>query len=177
MRPLPGIYIKANEAHVKKCEAMLARMPGLKGFLRHLALEGTILYPGNPGGVNWGSMAFNPIEEIAVVAVNRLPTVVKLLPRKTFRRLRQNGSMNGVEAQFTAQSGVPYGMARFDLFNDQSGFHCLEGPWSTLVAFDLSSGKTLWEVPAGVRPGLSQDHPGAAWGYFVNSGPVVTGGG
>ena len=148
-----------------------------EGIFTPPSLGGTVLYPGNPGGVNWGSMAAHADEGVAVVAVNRLPTVMKLVPRKTFRRLREDGVFNGVEAQFTAQSGTPYGMARFELFNDESGFHCLEGPWSTLVAVDLATGETLWEVPAGRRPGIDDDHPAAGWGYYANSGPIVTAGG
>jgi quinoprotein glucose dehydrogenase len=102
---------------------------------------------------------------------------MRLIPRREFRRLRKEGSLNGVEAEFTAQSGTPYGMARFDLFNAGSGFHCLEGPWSTLVAVDLATGETLWEAPAGRRPGIDSDHPAADWGYFANGGPIVTSGG
>ncbi len=174
-RDLPPIF-PVDDAHVAKCEEMLegARY---EGIFTPPSLDGTVLFPGNPGGVNWGSMAVHEAAGVAVVAVNRLPTLVKLIPRREFRHRRKEGMLNGVEAEFTAQSGTPFGMARFELFNDASGFHCLEGPWSTLVAIDLASGETLWEVPAGRRPGIDDDHPAADWGYFANGGPVVTSGG
>lgn len=172
---LPPIFAISDD-HVAKCEKMLAGAR-YDGIFTPPSLEGTVLFPGNPGGVNWGSMAANASDGIAVVAVNRLPTVVKLIRRKEFRKLRRDGMVNGVEAEFTSQSGTPYGMARFELFNNESGFHCLEGPWSTLVAVDLASGEKLWEVPAGRRPGIGEDHPAAAWGYVVNGGPVLTSGG
>jgi len=172
---LPPIFA-LDETHVATCEAMLegARF---EGIFTPPSLDGTLLFPGNPGGTNWGSMAMNEAEGIAVVAVNRLPTLVKLIPRREFRRRQRDGTLNGVDAQFTAQSGTPYGMARFELFNDESGFHCLEGPWSTLVALNLATGEKLWEVPAGRRPGIGDDHPAAQWGYFANGGPIVTSGG
>jgi quinoprotein glucose dehydrogenase len=172
---LPPIFA-VNDDHVARCEEMIAGAR-YEGIFTPPSLEGTVLFPGNPGGVNWGSMAADEAEAIAVVAVNRLPTVVKLIPRDEFRKLRRGEILNGVEAQFTSQSGTPYGMARFELFNNESGFHCLEGPWSTLVAVNLASGERLWEVPAGRRPGIGDDHQAAEWGYVANGGPVLTSGG
>jgi len=172
---LPPIFA-VNDAHVARCEKMLTGTR-YEGIFTPPSLEGTVLFPGNPGGVNWGSMAADQSDGIAVVAVNRLPTVVKLIPRDEFRKLRRDEILNGVEAQFTPQNGTPYGMARFELFNNESGFHCLEGPWSTLVAINLSSGEKLWEVPAGRRPGIGDDHQAADWGYVANGGPVLTSGG
>lgn len=174
-KALPPIFA-VDDAHVAKCEEMLegARY---EGIFTPPSLDGTVLFPGNPGGVNWGSMAAYEAGGVAVVAVNRLPTLVKLIPRREFRQLRKEAMLNGVEAEFTAQSGAPYGMARFELFNGESGFHCLEGPWSTLVAVDLATAETLWEVPAGRRPGIDDDHLATTWGYFANGGPVVTSGG
>jgi quinoprotein glucose dehydrogenase len=172
---LPPIFAVSDD-HVARCEEMIAGAR-YEGIFTPPSLEGTVLFPGNPGGVNWGSMAADEAEAIAVVAVNRLPTVVKLIPRDEFRKLRRDEILNGVEAQFTSQSGTPYGMARFELFNNESGFHCLEGPWSTLVAVNLASGERLWEVPAGRRPGIGDDHQAAEWGYVANGGPVLTSGG
>ncbi len=174
-KALPPIFA-VDDAHVAKCEEMLGGAR-YEGIFTPPNLDGTVLFPGNPGGVNWGSMAAYEAGSVAVVAVNRLPTLVKLIPRREFRQRRKEAVLNGVEAEFTAQSGTPYGMARFELFNGESGFHCLEGPWSTLVAIDLATAETLWEVPAGRRPGIDDDHPAATWGYFANGGPVVTSGG
>lgn len=172
---LPPIFA-VNDDHVARCEEMLSGAR-YQGIFTPPSLEGTILFPGNPGGVNWGSMAADQSEATAVVAVNRLPTVVKLIPRSEFRKLRRDETLNGVEAQFTSQSGTPYGMARFELFNSESGFHCLEGPWSTLVAVNLATGEKLWEVPAGRRPGIGDGHQAVDWGYVANGGPVLTSGG
>lgn len=172
---LPDIFAASDE-HVARCEAMM-QGARYEGIFTPPSLEGTILYPGNSGGVNWGSMAVDEAEGLAVVAVNRLPTLVKLMPRRQFRREQKDGVLNGVEAQFTAQKGTPYGVARFELFNDESGFHCLEGPWSTLVAVDLATGTTKWEVPLGRNPRLPEDHPAAAWGYFANGGVALSSGG
>ncbi|MEZ5557935.1 MAG: PQQ-binding-like beta-propeller repeat protein [Pseudomonadales bacterium] len=45
------------------------------------SLEGTLFYPGNGGGNNWGSPAIHPGEQLAVVVTMRVPSFVKLIPR------------------------------------------------------------------------------------------------
>ena len=81
-RPLPKIW-NVSPAHLEKCRRMLK---GVKynGIFTPPSLEGTLLYPGNPGGTNWGSMSFDPERGLILLAVNRLPTVVKLIPRAQF---------------------------------------------------------------------------------------------
>ncbi|NNF67557.1 MAG: PQQ-binding-like beta-propeller repeat protein, partial [Gammaproteobacteria bacterium] len=129
---LPPIWQHSPE-HVEACRNMLEGVR-FEGIYTPPSLAGTLLYPGNPGGVNWGSMAAHERRGLAFVVVNRLPTVVKVIPRRQFRKQSNDGVFNGVEAQFTSQSGTPYGMARFELFNRANTLPCLEGPWATLVA-------------------------------------------
>ena len=117
-----------------------------EGIFTPPSLEGTLLYPGNPGGTNWGSMAYDHASRIGYLAMARLPTIVKLIPRDQYRAASRKGTLNGKSAQHTAQSGTPYGMARTEL--TYNGLPCLEGPWATLVA-----GNELWAgaLPAGAH--------------------------
>ncbi len=169
------IWIR-DDAHTARCQEMLAGVR-YEGIFTPPSLEGTLVYPGNPGGVNWGSMAAQKEKYIAFVAVNRLPTVVKLIARKEYHRQKSTGKVNGVDAQFTSQSGTPFGIARYELFNDESGAHCLKGPWSTLVAININNGSVLWEAPAGRAPGIDDDDEAAEWGFFAIGGPMATKGG
>lgn len=82
------------------------------GIFTPPSLDGTLLYPGNAGGTNWGSMAYDRGARIGYVAVSRLPTIVKLIPREQFRAAARQGTLNGARAQHTEQEGTPYGMAR-----------------------------------------------------------------
>ena len=106
-----------------------------------------MLYPGNPGGTNWGSMAYDRGSRIGYLVVTRWPTIVKLIPRRQYRAAEREGTLNGKTAQHTEQDGTPYGMARTDLVHNY--LPCLEGPWSTLVAVDLDVGEVLWETSSG----------------------------
>ncbi|MYD71572.1 MAG: PQQ-binding-like beta-propeller repeat protein [Acidobacteria bacterium] len=161
-RPLPFWYFNAE--HRAACERLTAGVR-YEGMFTPPSLEGTLMYPGNAGGTNWGSMAYDRASRIAYVAVSRLPTIVKLIPREQFRAAARQGTLNGARAQHTEQDGTPYGMARFELLHN--GLSCLEGPWSTLVAVDLDLGEVLWERPLGT----------SEWGSFTSGGPMVTEGG
>lgn len=163
-----------SEEHREACERM---MTGVRfdGIYTPPSLGGSLLYPGNPGGTNWGSMALNRNQNIGYLTVNRWPTVVRLIPRRNFSKAENIGTLNGREAQFTEQSGTPYGMARFDLNFDY--IPCVEGPWSTLVAVDLNLGEILWEVPAGTTPWVDLGDEANDWGYLTTGGPLATSGG
>lgn len=159
--------------HETVCRTMLAQYRN-DGMFTPPSLEGTMVYPGNPGGVNWGSMAVHEPRQIALVIVKRWPTIVTLIPRAEFRRQAHRESGGPMDVQFTAQRGTPYGMKRHGFFNPANRLPCLKGPWGTLVAIDLSTGDIAWEVPVGVLPGL-EDHPEAsAWGTIPAGGPIVT---
>ena len=176
----PWAISDADRAHCR------SKLGGLRyeGIFTPPSLQGTIVYPGFAGGVNWGSAAVHLERNIAVVAINRLAAWVQLIPRDRFdearRAARQLSESDSGDrrfgAQFTEQGGTPYGMSRGWL-EASSGLPCTPPPWSTLVAVDLDRGDVLWEVPLGLVPGL-EDHPETArWGSFSLGGPIVTAGG
>ena len=171
-RPLP--LWDFNAEHRAACERLTAGVR-YDGIFTPPALEGTLMYPGNAGGTNWGSMAYDRGSRIGYVAVTRLPTIVRLIPREQFRAAARQGTLNGARAQHTEQDGTPYGMARFELLHN--GLPCLEGPWSTLVAVDLDLGEVLWERPLGTTPRVDVGGDAADWGSPTSGGPMVTEGG
>ena len=145
-----------TEAHNAGCQTLMAGVR-YEGVFTPPSLQGTMLYPGNPGGTNWGSMAYDHGSRIGYLVVNRWPTIVKLIPRREFRAAKRKGTLNGVQAQHTAQNGTPFGMARTELV--RNGLPCLAPPWSTLVAVDLDEGEVRWEVPAGIVPAVNTGGP------------------
>lgn len=160
--------------HRIACEALL-RDVRYEGIFTPPSLEGTLLYPGNPGGTNWGSMAYDAEARHGYLIVSRLPTVVKLIPRHQFREADRKGTVNGVPAQHTEQDGTPFGMARFPLLHED--LPCLKGPWSTLIAVDLDLGEVIWEQAIGSLPPMDVGPEAADWGYYTIGGPIVTEGG
>lgn len=163
-------------AHAEFCRSLLAGVR-YEGVFTPPGVGGTLLYPGNAGGTNWGSAAIDVGRQIAVMAVSRLPTVVQLIPRADFQRRKAEEEGGELDRQYTAQAGAPYGMARFDLWNPRTGYPCLEGPWGELVAIDLARGDILWRRPLGAYRAEGAFAKAADWGSLPGGGPVATAGG
>jgi quinoprotein glucose dehydrogenase len=135
------------------------------------SLQGTLVFPSNVGGVNWGSAAYDPERHLLFVDTNRLPILVKLIPRAELETARKNASESDrLHGEFARQTGAPYAMFRTPLLSP-SGFPCNTPPWGTLAAVDLFEGKKVWDVP------LGSFIPGMNTGTITLGGPLVTAGG
>jgi quinoprotein glucose dehydrogenase len=154
------------------CKEKLAKAEW-RGLFTPPSLEGTLIAPGNVGGVNWGSSAYDPSRGLLIAAANRLPTIVRLIPREQFAAERQSAADNRLGLEFGTQRGTPYGMVREHL-RTQQGLPCTKPPWGTLVAMDLATGKKVWDVPLGTVPlPTGQAIPGS----IAMGGPITTAGG
>ena len=135
------------------------------------SLQGTLVYPGNVGGVNWGSAAYDPQRHLLFADNNRLAFFVKLIPRDEFQGARDKAAdSDRLHGEFARQTGAPFGMFRTPLLAP-SGLPCTAPPWGTLTAVDLSTGKITWDVP------LGSFIPGGNTGTINLGGPIVTAGG
>ncbi|MGB2635316.1 MAG: pyrroloquinoline quinone-dependent dehydrogenase [Candidatus Acidiferrum sp.] len=134
-------------------------------------LQGTMVFPSNVGGVNWGSAAYDPQRHLLFVDTNRLIIFVKLIPRDKFQDTRANATESDrLHGEFARQTGAPFGMFRTPLLAP-SGLPCNPPPWGTVTAVDLFTGKKAWDVP------LGSYLPGKNTGTITLGGPMVTAGG
>jgi quinoprotein glucose dehydrogenase len=135
------------------------------------SLQGTLVYPGIVGGVNWGSAAYDPQRHLLFADTNRLPIFVKLIPRDELAEAHKNASESDrLHGEFARQTGAPYAMFRTPLLSP-SGIPCNAPPWGTVAAVDLFTGKKVWDVP------LGSFIPGLNTGTITLGGPMVTAGG
>lgn len=135
------------------------------------SLQGTLVFPSNVGGVNWGSGAYDAQRHFLFVDTNRLPIFVKLIPRAEFDAARKNATESDrLHGEFARQTGAPFAMFRTPLLAP-SGLPCNAPPWGTVAAVDLFSGKVAWDVP------LGSFIPGMNTGTITLGGPIVTAGG
>lgn len=134
--------------------------------------QGSLLYPGNVGGVNWGAAAFEPEAGMMVAIVNRLPTVVTLIRREEFADRAETRADNRVGGEYAGQRGAPFGMHREPFFGP-SGAPCIAPPWSALTAVRVATGEILWREPLGEAPSPGGPIPGD----LALGGPLATGGG
>jgi quinoprotein glucose dehydrogenase len=140
------------------------------------SFEGTIMFPGNVGGVNWGGMSHDPTRGLAIVSTNRLATLVKLIPRDEYSKLRSSGEGNRLQGEFGRQTGAPYAMYR-ELLRAPNGAPCNPPPWGALSAVDLATGAVRWEVPLGTIPLFALFPKASEWGSPNLGGSIVTAGG
>ena len=135
------------------------------------SLEGTLVYPSNIGGVNWGSSAYDPERHLLFANTNRLIIMAKLIPRAQFEDARAKATdADRLHGEFARQTGAPFAMYRTPLLAP-SGLPCNPPPWGTVAAVDLWSGKVAWNVPLGTFV------PGKHTGTITLGGPMATAGG
>lgn len=120
-----------------------------EGIFTPPSLRGTVVFPGNAGGVNWGSSAYDPVRHLLFMNTNRLAMTVRLIPHERLAlEATQGTTEERLRAELALQAGTPYAMRRAPLLSP-SGTPCNPPPWGTLVAVDLFSGRTAWDVPLG----------------------------
>jgi quinoprotein glucose dehydrogenase len=127
-------------------DACLATFRALRneGVFTPPSLRGSIHVPGNIGGLHWGGTAWDPVNRLIIAPVNRLPAVIRLLPRADYDRARKANP--GVE--ITEQDGAPFSMSRQFLLSP-SGVPCVAPPWGELVAIHADTGAIAWRTTLG----------------------------
>ena len=141
--------------------------------------QGTIMAPGNVGGIHWGGMCYDPVAGILYTNVNRLAAVIRMMPREQVDSLRKENP-ESLRGEIGWQRWTPYIMKRDYLVkrNDQGVVTFLQTkpPWGTLVAIDLRSGAKKWEVPLGYMLDPAKYPESREWGSLNFGGAIVTGG-
>ncbi len=123
-----------------------------EGLFTPPSTRGSLLFPGNVGGANWGSGAYDQDRGLLFVAANRLATAVRLVPRASFDSAGHGETGERWGQEYGAQAGAPYGMSR-RTFLGPDGRPCNEEPWGALAAIEVATGKLLWETPMTVSIG------------------------
>ncbi|WP_309090361.1 membrane-bound PQQ-dependent dehydrogenase, glucose/quinate/shikimate family [Phenylobacterium sp.] len=136
----------------------------------------SIQYPGNGGGQNWGSGAFDARRGLLIVPEMRMPQTVQLVrtndPKVATGRMKDRPAQSLGAIPYDAENGWMLG----PLFTP-----CLQPPSGTLTAIDVTTRKIVWQVPAGtaetsgplgIASGLK-----IPVGTFGLGGPVTTAGG
>ena len=141
-----------------------------EGMFTPPSLQGTVVFPGHVGGVNWGGAAWDPSRNLLFANTNRLIAVVKLIPRDEAPAAARASRELGRDIEIARQTGTPYAVAREFLISP-GRTPCNPPPWNALVAFDLAAGKPKWESPVG--PMATLGGPIATAGGLVFTGAAM----
>ncbi len=169
----PGIWWLADLTSFGYCSRTLEKLryeglftpPTAKG-------EGSLLYPGTAGGMQWGGGALDPTTNTFYVNTQKVVQILRMIPREEYERV---AGESGAEQGFYPQEGVPYG---FELTNfvTPMGLPCWNPPFGTILAYDLNTGEQLYERPFGMTQQWGFYAP-ESWGSPTLGGPAVTAGG
>lgn len=139
------------------------------------SIEGSLVVPGNIGGMAWGGVAFEPERNLLVVNTNNLPAEVALIPRESYAEERAAYPASEV----SPQEGTSYGVRR-SFLESPFGLPCVAPPWGTVVAVELDTGRIRWKVPLGTGRDRVPWLPAMILGRVGTpnfGGPIVTAGG
>ena len=143
------------------------------GFFTPPSLKGTLVIPGNVGGMAWGGIAHDPVNDLLIMPVNNLAAEVRLIARGSMDAERKAGRLSG-QFEFQPQQGTPYGVVRRFLLGPKTGLPCTPPPWGTLTAVKAATGEIAWQVPLGQLSWAQKMPDAARWGSIALGGPIVT---
>ena len=156
--------------------------------------QGSLVFPGNFGVMDWGGIAVDPVRMIAFAHPNYMAFVDRLIPR-TPTSPRYDPSVGPKESPNTQQGpaggsdfkgsntkgynpnyGAPFAVA-LNPFLSPLGLPCQSPPWGYVAGIDLVTGKTIWRH----RNGTTRDQSPVPLPFKVGvpslGGPIVTAGG
>jgi quinoprotein glucose dehydrogenase len=155
-----------------KCRDLIG---GLRrdGIYTPPSLQGTLEYPGNIGGTNWGGVSFDRSRGLIILNQTNLPFIVQLIPRDQVTGRKSYSGFEDRGWEYAPMKGTPYVMRRRPLL---SPWHmpCNAPPWGTLAAVEASTGRVRWQVPLGTIRDLAPLPLPIKWGTPTLGGPLTT---
>ena len=141
-----------------------------EGIFTPPSVEGTVVFPGLGGGINWGSLTWDPTRALVLANMSHMAHVVKLMPRKDrFEFVEGVRLLGSVSPQF----GTPYA-AYIEPLLGRVVHRAIRRPRGTLAAVDLATGTVRWQVPLGIEPEAADVSQAAARGSLNAGGSLVT---
>ncbi len=138
------------------------------------SLKGSIIYPGNFGTFNWGSVAVDPERQVMFGMPTYLAFTSRLVPRAEVPPKGQDEK--GSEQGLNRNDGAPYGVF-MGPFLGPLQIPCQAPPWGYVAAADLRTGKIAYKH----RNGTVYDMTPLPLPFKVGvpgiGGPIITKGG
>ena len=148
-----------------------------EGHFTPPSIAGTLVYPGNAGGFNWGGVAVDEDNQLMVATPLLMASRLALIPRDKVPK----------ETRRYLQLGTPYA-AEIRMFMSPLAMPCIEPPYGRIAVVDLQTRQVLWNKRLGttnesgplgmkVRVRLPMGVPVAAGSIVTKGGVIFFGGG
>lgn len=138
------------------------------------SLEGTIVYPGNFGTFNWGSVAVDPERQVMFGMPTYLAFTSRLVPRDQIPPKGQDEK--GSEQGLNRNDGAPYGVF-MGPFLGPLGIPCQAPPWGYVAGANLATGDIAYKHKNGTVMDMTPLPLPFKVGVPGIGGPMITKGG
>ncbi|WOS63669.1 glucose/quinate/shikimate family membrane-bound PQQ-dependent dehydrogenase [Sinorhizobium fredii] len=138
------------------------------------SLEGTLVYPGNFGTFNWGSVAVDPERQVMFGMPTYLAFTSRLVPRDQIPP--KGEGEKGSEQGLNRNEGAPYGVY-MGPFLGPLQIPCQAPPWGYVAGADLRTGKIAYKHKNGTVYDMTPLPLPFRLGVPGIGGPIVTKGG
>ena len=138
------------------------------------SVQGTIIYPGNFGVFNWGSIAVDPKRQVMFGMPLYMAFTSRLVPKEDGQD--PEGPVNQGEQGINSNTGAPYAVELEPLMSPL-GIPCQQPPWGYVAGADLRTGEVIWKHRNGTIEDMSPVPVPLELGVPGIGGPVITGSG
>ncbi|BAV77052.1 quinoprotein [Pseudomonas chlororaphis subsp. aurantiaca] len=137
------------------------------------SIQGSLVYPGNVGVFNWGSVSIDPVRHLLFTSPNYMAFVSKLVPRaEVAAGSKRESETSGVQPN----TGAPYAVIMHP-FMSPFGVPCQAPAWGYVAGIDLTTNKVVWKHKNGTSRDSSPVPIGLPIGVPSMGGSMVTAGG
>jgi membrane-bound PQQ-dependent dehydrogenase (glucose/quinate/shikimate family) len=148
-----------------------------EGHFTPPSVQGTLVFPGNAGGFNWGGVAVDEDRQLLVATPLIMGSRLALIPRDKVPK----------EVRRYLQLGTPYA-AEIRMFMSPLAMPCMRPPYGRMAVIDLQTRQVVWNQrlgttnesgPLGKKVGLRlpMGVPLAAGSIVTQGGLIFFGGG
>jgi quinoprotein glucose dehydrogenase len=140
------------------------------------SVQGSLVYPGNLGGFDWGGIAVDPERQIAFANPDYMAFVSRLIPQSAELPADFEAKINRENVGASPNFGVPF---KVDLhpFLSPLGLPCQSPPWGYVAGVDLKNSQIVYQHKNGtVRDSAPVPLP-FKMGVPALGGPIMTAGG
>ncbi|MBL8771151.1 MAG: PQQ-binding-like beta-propeller repeat protein, partial [Phenylobacterium sp.] len=143
------------------------------------AEQASLQHPGNAGGMNWGSGAYDARRGLLIVSDVRMPQTVQLKPPRPEKRAVLNLAL-AKDRPPQSRKAVAYEADNNWLLSPLFA-PCLQPPHGMVTAIDLKTRQIVWQVPNGTAEAQAplglQSHLPIPIGTLSIGGTITTAGG
>ena len=121
-----------------------------EGLFTAPGLDVSLSFPGSLGGMNWGSIAFDPTHQYMFINDMRLGLWVQLMKQtpEDIKIQANGGEKVNTGMGAVPMTGTPYKVNK-NRFMSALGIPCQKPPFGTMTAIDMKTRKIAWQVPMG----------------------------